>query len=86
LPSISRFYGITIMMYYNDHGRPHFHATYEGRRYKAFIWPLAFEGESPPSRVRSLVLEWAAMHQKELWENWKRSREGLRHNPIAPLE
>ena len=25
MPEISRFFGITITMYYNDHPPPHFH-------------------------------------------------------------
>src|SRR2546421_5312707 len=28
MPEISRFLGIVITMFYNDHGPPHFHATY----------------------------------------------------------
>ncbi len=28
MPEISRFYGIVIMMFYNDHNPPHFHANY----------------------------------------------------------
>ena len=28
MPEISRFYGIVIRMYYNDHPPPHFHAQY----------------------------------------------------------
>jgi hypothetical protein len=28
LPTISRFYGITIRMFYNDHPPPHFHVEY----------------------------------------------------------
>ncbi len=31
MPEISRFYGIIITMYYNDHGKPHFHAKYENQ-------------------------------------------------------
>jgi hypothetical protein len=33
MPSISRFYGITIRMFFNEDfhpGRPHFHAEYSG--------------------------------------------------------
>jgi hypothetical protein len=26
MPTISRFFGITIAMYFDDHGHPHFHA------------------------------------------------------------
>jgi hypothetical protein len=28
MPEISRFYGIIIQFFYNDHTPPHFHATY----------------------------------------------------------
>ena len=30
MPVISRFYGILIVMYFNDHNPPHFHAKYSG--------------------------------------------------------
>jgi hypothetical protein len=32
VPRISAFYGITILMYWNEgrHARPHFHARYAG--------------------------------------------------------
>jgi Domain of unknown function (DUF4160) len=30
MPTISYFYGITILMRYNDHPPPHFHAVYQG--------------------------------------------------------
>ena len=32
MPELSRFYGIVIKMYYNDHNPPHFHAEYGGDR------------------------------------------------------
>ena len=28
MPEVSRFFGIIIAMYYNDHSPPHFHAKY----------------------------------------------------------
>ena len=28
MPEISRFFGIVIKMYFNDHTPPHFHAEY----------------------------------------------------------
>lgn len=30
MPEISRFYGIIVALYYNDHPPPHFHAKYGG--------------------------------------------------------
>ncbi len=31
MPVISRFYGIVILMFFQDHNPPHFHAKYEGQ-------------------------------------------------------
>lgn len=28
MPEVSRFFGIVIRMFYNDHAPPHFHAEY----------------------------------------------------------
>ena len=30
MPEISRFFGIVIRMFFNDHEPPHFHAVYGG--------------------------------------------------------
>jgi len=35
MPEISRFYGIVIRMYFDDHSPPHFHAFYA--EYEAVI-------------------------------------------------
>jgi hypothetical protein len=31
MPEISRFFGIIIAMFYNDHAPPHFHVRYGGQ-------------------------------------------------------
>jgi hypothetical protein len=31
MPAISRFFGIIVAMYYNDHAPPHFHVRYGGQ-------------------------------------------------------
>jgi hypothetical protein len=30
MPELSRFYGLTIRMYYDEHPPPHFHVSYQG--------------------------------------------------------
>jgi len=32
MPEISRFFGIVIAIYWQEHGIPHFHAKYAGQR------------------------------------------------------
>jgi hypothetical protein len=86
MPEISRFFGVVIAMYYNDHAPPHFHARYGGQ--KALISidkPTILEGSLSP-RVLGLVVEWAAMHRAELAENWERSRRDAPLEKIDPLE
>jgi hypothetical protein len=86
MPQVSRFFGIIIKMYYNDHQPPHFHAEYN--EYIAEIGIETFEvlkGELP-RRVMGLVLEWAAIHRDELRVNWENAREHMVIEPIAPLE
>ncbi len=63
MPEISRFLGIIIKMYFQDHNPPHFHVTYE--KYEASIGISDFaiiEGNLPP-RIYSFVIEWA-LYQK----------------------
>jgi hypothetical protein len=86
MPTISRFFGIIISMYYNDHLPTHFHAKYSESNAQVGIETLAIiEGELP-RRALALVLEWAALHRDELRENWERARQGLPLNPIDPLD
>ncbi len=86
MPVISRFYGIVIRMYYRDHAPPHFHAVYGENEVVVGIDPIAvIEGEAP-NRIRSMVLEWAALHQSELRENWRRSQVGDSLEAVALLE
>jgi hypothetical protein len=86
MPTISRFYGIVIRMFYDDHAPPHFHAVYGEHELIMSISPIGIIQGKGPSRVRSLSLEWAALHQQELLDNWERCRNNQSPLPIEPLE
>ena len=48
MPTISRFFGIAIRMYFDDHGLPHFHAYYAEHRVKLAIETLeVLDGQLP---------------------------------------
>ena len=66
MPEICRFYGIVIKMFFDDHLPPHFHVEYG--RFEALIEidTLAVIAGKLPPRALGLVMEWAALHQKEL--------------------
>ena len=59
MPEICRFLGIIIAMYYRDHSPPHFHAKYGEFRASISIESLQILEGDLPSRVLSLVVEWA---------------------------
>ena len=85
MPEISRFYGIIIYMYMNEHNPPHFHVWYED--YKAII--TIKDGiitGSLPRRALNLVYEWLDLHQDELLDNWKRLSNFKSPVRIDPLK
>jgi len=73
-------------MFYNDHTPPHLHAAYAEHELIIGINPINVLQGSAPARVRSMVLEWAALHQQELADDWDRCRNAQAPQPIAPLE
>lgn len=85
MPIISRFYGIIIAMYFNDHNPPHFHAKYSGHEALFSFDGEIIEGELPKRAVK-FVQEWISYHKPELEDNWQKAQAGEPLNYIAPLE
>ncbi len=86
MPEISRFFGIIVRMYYNDHAPPHLHAEYQGE--KALF---DFDGNILRGRIGSrtairLVREWIDAHGNELEDDWRLARAGADLRPIEPLK
>ena len=86
MPQISRFFGIIISMFYDEHNPPHFHATYDEFNAEIEINELSILAGKLPSRALGLVIEWASIHQSEFIENWRRIENGQMIEKIAPLE
>lgn len=86
MPEISRFFGIIIKMFFDDHNPPHFHAEYGDSEALIDIRSLSvFAGRLPP-RVMGLIVEWATLHQQELLDDWGRAQEQQALQKIPPLE
>lgn len=86
MPEISRFFGIRILMFYNDHAPPHFHAEYGGERVSLEILSLAVIQGHIQRRALGMVVEWARGRQRELEDDWERARRGQPLLEIRPLE
>lgn len=84
MPTISRFYGIVIRMYFQkaEHNPPHIHALYGGEIAAIVISTgELLEGTLPPKAL-AMVREWVSLHEVELLEMWN-SQE---FRAISPLE
>ncbi|MDP2984226.1 MAG: DUF4160 domain-containing protein [Candidatus Latescibacter sp.] len=85
MPEISRFYGLIIRMFYDDHDPPHFHVMYGDDFAKISIADLTvLKGWLPP-RATGLVMEWATIHKQELFSEWEAVRQDKPLFPIEPL-
>ena len=85
VPTISAFYGILIRMYFGDHPPPHFHVRYGEHKARFEISSGELIDGSVPPRAGRLVREWAALHEDELSENFRRCEQRLPLQPIEPL-
>jgi len=83
MPRVSAFFGIIIYMYYNDHMPPHFHAEYGEHEAIYEIDTLDITRGGLPRRAHALVLEWAALHRRELRDNWELARK---EKPLVEIE
>ena len=81
MPEISRFLGIVISMYFDEHNPPHFHVRYNEFRAVMEICTLNIRQGTLPARVRGPVEEWAELHQAELLSMW----ETKEFHKISPL-
>lgn len=82
---VSNFFGIQVYIYYLEHGRPHFHAFYQG-----FEMSVDIQTGKPidghfPRRASKILEEWALARQTELMECWQlaQNRQPLRKIPGA---
>lgn len=83
MPEISRFLGVSIRLFRDDHPPPHFHAVYNEFTAQISIrHPSILQGRLPP-RVLGYVTEWAVLHEEELLRCWEAAQTD---QPVAKIE
>lgn len=81
MPEISRFYGLVIYMFFNDHNPPHFKVVYGEFEANILISNGSIlDGDLPVSKYK-LVSAWAEIHKEELLIMW----ESKNFHKIKPL-
>lgn len=86
MPEISRFFGIVIRMFYDDHPPPHIHVEYQGNKAKIDFGGNVLMGDLRSKTALRLVREWVDCHATALERDWELAREGKPLEAVAPLE
>ncbi len=86
MPEISRFFGIVVRMYFDDHAPPHVHVEYQGQRAVFDLGGTIRQGALGSRVATSLVQEWITLHIDELHADWELAQNGQALKTISPLE
>jgi Domain of unknown function (DUF4160) len=86
MPTISRFYGIEIRMYFNEKHGPHFHAIYAEHKALIEVATGKVSAGYLPLHLLRFAREWSEVYRRELEENWERARRSEKLRKIAPLK
>jgi len=86
MPEISRFFGIIIRMFFDEHEPPHLHAEYSGAKAIFDFQGNVIKGTLGSRTATKLVREWIDIHLLELEENWRLARSSQEIKKIEPLQ
>ena len=84
MPTISRFYGLSVKMYFkgSEHNPPHIHVLYGEYMGAINIETQELLEGDLPSKALAMAKEWTKEHETELLDIWKTQK--IRE--IPPLE
>lgn len=86
MPEVSRFLGIIIRMFYQEHEPPHLHAEYAGNKVMLDFQGNILRGNLGSRTALRLVREWIDLHAEELMQDWQLAMSGKEIEKIAPLD
>jgi hypothetical protein len=75
MPEISRFMGMVICIFFNDHEIPHIHVYYEGKLTKIDFDGNVISRLLLPLNKLHIIRDWIKKYQYELRSNWDKIRE-----------
>ena len=85
MPKISQFHGVAILLYFQDHAPPHFHAMHGDDEAVITIAPPGVYAGALPGKSLKRVLTWTGLNQTALLANWQLGQLGQPLNSIPPL-
>jgi hypothetical protein len=86
MPEISRFFGIIIRMFFDEHNPPHIHVEYQGQAAVFDLYGNVTRGDLNSRTATRLVREWIDLHVEDLQTDWELAQAGKDVRKIAPLD
>jgi hypothetical protein len=85
MPELSRFFGIVVRMFYDDHEPPHIHVEYQGEKAKVDFQGNVLRGDLRSRTALKLLREWIDLHHDDLQRDWFLARQAKPLEKIEPL-
>ncbi len=89
MPTISMFYGIIILMFFEikeKHHLPHIHIRYQDHKASVAIEDATLLAGDLPLKQLRMVQVWIDLHREELLADWELAKEGVELFRIDPLK
>ena len=85
MPIISRFFGIAIRMFYDEHNPPHIHGEYQNKKAVFDFCGNIIKGDLESKTATKLTREWIDIHILNLQKDWELAKQGKEIKKIDPL-
>ncbi|MFH1967864.1 MAG: DUF4160 domain-containing protein [bacterium] len=85
MPIISKFFGIVVRMFYDEHNPPHIHVEYQNKKAVFDFSGNILRGKIDSKTATKLTREWIDIHVSDLQEDWELAKSGKEIKPIIPL-
>ena len=89
MPTISMFYGVLVMIYFEGaakHKKPHIHVRYQKHKASLAIADGKILAGTLPEKKLKMVQVWMDLHREELMANWTLTKTGSEPYKIPPLQ
>lgn len=85
MPKISRFYGIRIIIYFDDHPPSHFHAEYGEDEAVFSIKDGEMINGKLPNTAKKLVKKWYKLQKDNILKAWEQIQNDEVFEKVPPL-
>jgi len=86
MPEISRFYGIRITIYFDDHPPSHFHTEYGEHQAVFSIKDGKIINGKLPNIAKKLVKKWYKLQKENILKAWEQIQNDEVFEKVPPLD